>query len=62
MENLNGEKLKALRIKFNLTQKECADLLHIHMRTWQRYEAGESIPPSKQELLIFKLRQLKETA
>ena len=61
MENLTGDKLLKLRNSFNLTQTECANLLYIHLRTWQYYEKSEKpMPQAYQELLLFKLNRIKQ--
>ena len=39
-----GEKIKILRTKFGLTQKEVADALKIERSTYTYYELGKTIP------------------
>ena len=39
-----GERLKQLRVESNLKQKECADLFHVQLRQYQRYEENVSAP------------------
>jgi transcriptional regulator with XRE-family HTH domain len=36
------EELRAWRERFGLTQQRVADLLPCELRTWQRWEGGES--------------------
>lgn len=39
-----GNKIKIIREERGLTQQQCADRLGISIRTYQRYEKGESDP------------------
>ncbi len=39
-----GEKIKILRTKFGLTQKEVADALELERSTYTYYELGKTIP------------------
>ena len=39
-----SNKLKDVRIKQNLTQKQLAELIGIQLRTYKNYETGKTIP------------------
>lgn len=39
-----GDRLKQLRTESNLKQKECAELFHVQLRQYQRYEENVSTP------------------
>ena len=49
-----GQKLKEVRIKANLTQKEMADLLNLNIRTYGSYERNERKVGTSLVLLICK--------
>ncbi len=38
-------KLRVLREQRSLTQKEAAELAHVHLDTLRRLESGERLPP-----------------
>ncbi len=40
-----NNRLRATRIYRKSTQQECADVLNIGIRSYQRYESGENDPP-----------------
>lgn len=40
----NGRKLKTLREKLGITQKDFADVLEVHPRSVRKWENGERIP------------------
>lgn len=42
---IKQHELKERRLKLGLTQKQVADKLGIHFRTWRRYENLEQIVP-----------------
>jgi transcriptional regulator with XRE-family HTH domain len=42
---ITGENIKRLRKKYNLTQTELANKIDRTLRTVQKYEAGEILPP-----------------
>lgn len=48
---MNGIETKELREKFGLSQERFAKLLGVTARTVQNWEAGGTIPQSKQEIL-----------
>ena len=48
---MNGIETKELREKFGLSQERFAKLLGVTARTVQNWEAGGTIPQTKQELL-----------
>jgi transcriptional regulator with XRE-family HTH domain len=52
---MKGEQLKKLRKKIGLSQAQAADQVHVALRTWYRWEAGERrIPESVVELFCTK--------
>lgn len=58
--NMNGSRLKSLRLKAGHTQESLAELLDTNPRQIWRWESGESLP--KPEYLILIARQLNTTA
>jgi len=44
-EQMELNKLKELRLKENMTQKEIAEIIGITQRGYQNYERGRRIPP-----------------
>lgn len=38
---MNNAELKALRIQLGLSQADAAEMVHVSMRCWQYWEAGE---------------------
>lgn len=36
-----AEEVKSIREDFGLTQKQCADMVYVDVRTWQKWELGE---------------------
>ena len=54
----NGKHIKELRLRAKQSQQECAELLHVTLRTWQNWEynVGE-MPLASWELLLAKLNQ-----
>ena len=60
-----GEKLKALRLERNLSQKALADLSGITVRTIQNYETTDMLPKRRDtyDIPLYKChRRLNETA
>lgn len=41
----NPNDLRALRYRLDLSQQAIADLLGVHLRTWQAWEYEEAAPP-----------------
>jgi len=41
---LFGMKLKLLRVKRGLSQEDCCRKTHCTLRTWKRWESGETKP------------------
>lgn len=53
------EAVKALRNRLGMTQVECAEVIGVLARAWQRYESGDrSMAPSAWEL--FKLKTIEK--
>ena len=53
---MTPEKIKEARVKAGLTLQEAADLVHVNVRSWQKWEAGErSMHPAFWELFILKI-------
>ena len=42
----SAEAVKAFRAAQNLTQSDCAALVHVTLRSWQMYEAGDRRMPA----------------
>jgi len=38
--NMTGSEIKALRLAYGLKQRECADIIGVGIRQWQKYEQG----------------------
>jgi transcriptional regulator with XRE-family HTH domain len=38
--DLTGEAIRELRMKLGLKQKDCADIIGVGLRQWQKYESG----------------------
>lgn len=38
--NMTGKELKELRLSNGLKQRECADIIGVGIRQWQKYEQG----------------------
>ena len=52
---ITGENIKRLRKKYNLTQTELANKIDRTLRTVQKYEAGEILPPVD---IIYKINDI----
>ncbi len=49
------EEIKRLRVYYGFTQKEAADSVHVTIRTWQWWEAGDrQMPLGLWELFVIK--------
>lgn len=49
------ERLKSARKALGYTQKEAAELVHVSLRAWQLWEAGDRrVPPGIWELYVIK--------
>lgn len=49
------EQLKSARMALGFTQKEAAELVHVTLRAWQLWEAGErKMPAGIWELCVIK--------
>lgn len=52
---ITPEEIKRVRLAAGLTQTQAAELVHVTLRSWQRYEAGEKrIHPAMWELFLIK--------
>ena len=52
---ITGENIKRLRKKYNLTQTELANKIDRTLRTVQKYESGEILPPID---IIYKINDI----
>ena len=41
MNNPTPQEIKQARLNAGLTQKQCADMVHVNIRSWQKWEGGE---------------------
>lgn len=58
--NPTPENIKSARTVAGLTQNEAAQVVHVNLRTWQKYEAGnQKMMPGLYELFLIKTEQLK---
>jgi putative transcriptional regulator len=49
------ERIKSARLALGYTQKEAAALVHVSLRAWQMWEAGDrKMPPAVWELCVIK--------
>ena len=49
------EIIKKTRLALGYTQKEAAEMVHVSLRAWQLWEAGDrKIPPGLWELCVIK--------
>ena len=56
---MTPEQIKQLRYDHKLKQREMAELIHINLRSYQRYESGaRQISLGLAELLEIKLKRL----
>ena len=56
---MKEDDIKNARLKAGITQLEAANLVHVNLRTWQKWEYGErSIHPAFYELFIIKTTPL----
>ena len=39
-----SDKIKKARLEQNLTQKQLAELINVHPRTYRSYETGKTVP------------------
>ena len=59
----NGEKVRKMRTENNLTQEQAAELLLVHLRTYQRWEAESRHCPDAMVLLFrFQIIELKKAS
>ena len=50
------QQIKQTRLALGYTQKDSADMVHVSLRAWQLWEAGDrKIPPGLWELCIIKV-------
>ena len=55
----SADAVKAFRATQNLTQADCAALVHVTLRAWQMYEAGDRrMPPAYWELVNIKAKRV----
>lgn len=52
---MTPEEIKKARVNAGLTLREAADMVHVNIRTWQKWEAGErEMHPAFWELFTLK--------
>jgi putative transcriptional regulator len=55
LKSPTSEQLKSIRKALGYTQREAAQLVHVSLRAWQLWEAGDRVmPPSTWELCVIK--------
>jgi putative transcriptional regulator len=55
LKSPSPEQLKSTRKALGYTQKEAAELVHVSLRAWQLWEAGDrKMPPGIWELCVIK--------
>ncbi len=55
LKSPSSEQLKSTRKALGYTQKEAAELVHVSLRAWQLWEAGDrKMPPGIWELCVIK--------
>lgn len=54
-----GSEVRSLRLKFDLLQREAADMVHVKIRAWQNYEQGDADGYSPIPIQVWELFQLK---
>lgn len=52
-------RLKKLRDDLNITQREAAERVRVHLRSWAKWEYGDQIPSESHQLLIEMLESGK---
>lgn len=56
----DSEVIKQTRIKAGFSQSQCAELVHVELRSWQRWEAGDrQINGAAWELFLIKIGKRK---
>jgi DNA-binding XRE family transcriptional regulator len=56
LKSPTSEQLKSIRKALGYTQREAAELVHVSLRAWQLWEAGERVmPPATWELCTIKV-------
>lgn len=61
MSILSATEIRQARIRSGLTQRECAELIGVALRTWQQWEEGSrKINASAWELFCIKIGQIKK--
>jgi len=62
MNSPTTEQIKTARKKAELTQQKAADLVYVHLNSWQKYESGDvKIPLAFFELFLIKTGQFMST-
>ena len=58
---MTGAELRTLRMTEGLTQQASADLVHVHLTTWQRMESGKiPVAAGALELYLMKVESTKD--
>tara|TARA_R110000764_G_C10956298_1_gene377753 strand:+ start:19 stop:207 length:189 start_codon:yes stop_codon:yes gene_type:complete len=58
--NMMGSEIKELRVSHGLKQRECADIVGVGIRQWQKYEQGHPFKEIYLRILQTHLR-IKDT-
>lgn len=56
--NMTGSEIKEFRNSNNLRQRDCADLIGVGIRQWQKYEQGYPIKQIYVDVLKAKIHEL----
>jgi len=49
---MTGEQIKDLRLSYGLKQRECAEIVGVGIRQWQKYEQGHPFKEIYMRMLI----------
>lgn len=55
---MTPDDIKTARLKAGVTQQEAADMMRVHLRTWQRWEYGKrEMSPAYLEMFLILSRE-----
>ena len=55
MNNPTPQQIRKTRKDAGLTQKQAAELVHVSMRQWRRWEAGDKINMTAWKLFLYEI-------